>query len=475
MIQNKRSDCDVTMKSKYKLLKKNRYMCTMNFGQVSVVTIWTLFSVVATVLMIYINVPENFDKYDSKVKDISSLVVLFIGYAAVMYMIYHLYIWRHIISLEDINRPVLKVQLSIVWILGLFLVSLVAIRTAIDIDCWKEGLKFQVAIAYRLAKCIYIFLLLAFLTIGRNADFEKLGKRKLSLYVIIITNLWLWMRSTFQDLVLQNHESNKIGENHTTFIESNITGDCFMTSKYQNLLKSVMGYLTPAELEFFILVTRFPIWTNQNTSNITEYTELQHNASEVDEERNMSSPFFSKLRIAFILYISTNSVSVIRDWITVTSSDQIYNEFVFVNLEEFASSINSMVTLVAVFYGFCLVKRHHGHSLKLIDFLYLLSMIGSVSYASFGVIAFLEGKSKFPSTALKSVLFLLSGFYQTVFLLLMKSDTVIITSRRNLSRVLTVICTFNVSFWILDVFVALRWSAQARVTEGHLDLLSHEV
>ena len=438
----------------------------MNFIQVSVVTVWTLFSIVATVLIIYINVPVYFDKFDNK--DITSLAVLLIGYSAVIYMGCCRYLnWRRTVSVEGSNRPMLKVQLSIIWIFGICLVSLDTIKAVIDIDCWTADPVFHVATVYRLAKFVYILLLLLFLTAASNSDFESLGKGKLSLYVIIITNLWLWMRSTFQVLVLQNKTSNGISENHSINIISNVTRGCFWTSKYHHIFEAVTVYLTPAELEFFILVTRFLIWTGERTSNIRDTLE-------VHEDLTISSPLSLKLRIVFIFFIFTNAISVITDWTTVRLPDWMYNERVFVNLEQFIHSLNSTVILIAIFYGFCLIKQHDGHSLKLVDLLYLLSLIGSVTYDTFGIIAFVEGRSKSPSSVVKSLLFFLTGFYQTVFLLLMKSQAVLISSQKNVRRILIVICTFNMSFWILDVFVALRWSAQARSTEGQSDLMGRE-
>ena len=414
------------------------------------------------------------------VKDALSFVILVTGYFSIVYFLYKRQKITNVIDARNAGRYISKLQIFLISIFALGVISQDVLKTIRNIDCWTHGDMFKVATVYQVLRLLFTILQIVFVTTVGNTRLELSRNEQFSAGVIICTNLWFWTRSTFEDPRVISYLLNAdiSDEQNSSVINITMKSSCFST--FDNVLAKASMYFIPVEIEFFILVIRVLIGTFQQTRNNSQMAEnLQEEYCPLDDNNRRLYRVcrLSKIHIVIFLFVLSNVISLVADWIDLCHQGASLPKSVIQYIYSISHAVNNVGVLIAILKGFSLIRSAGTPFLELGDYLYLLGMAASVAYATLTFILYNDDRSVSPMILLgilESVVLLAVDFYQALYVLLLKGRNVIVTSSQLTAYVCTFICIYNLRLWILDIFVYLRWGMSFKSNANENPLYSND-
>ena len=413
----------------------------------------TLFSIISACLDISIIYESAF--LAVVVKSVLSVFILLVGHVS-LFSLACQHFGRSLCTPFKHKRPLLKFQLVILWIFGIGAIAGDVVFVYLTIECLDVSHVYGLDILYRTLKIVFVVFQMIFLTLYDH-DFRG----EMAVYGLLVSNLLLWVRITTSDLHTYFSETlstNQTNTSHCIFNEN---------SSEQIHRTSFLSFLVPTDMEFFTLTVRLYLCTKKDSLGCSNTTPTSTISGTENSRHNNSS---WRTLLVIIVSILPNSVVFIAEFLSM-----FLNFPVLLTIIELDHSINSTVVLLMFLHGFW-HWRNTRLSMKLYlgDYLYIISMISTVTYSMIGILSYVEGKSNNIVTLIKSILFLMAEFYQTLYVLHLQSDTCF-ARNKTFQNSLIFIGSYNVTLWMLDVFVALRWRYNTGVTEGHEEILDRKL
>lgn len=325
----------------------------------------------------------------------------------------------------EIKDPVSKMLNVFLFLFVIGIVLYELINIIIDLQCYIEVYNLESSGNYLLSTFGRVaeatFAILQFVVIAKISD--KRLRRKIATYysmsTIILTNVSMWFFTLFR---LMYGYISKLPVNLTPHASE--TEMCYWNSSIRSdILQPMNGILIPVQQEYSlicicILATMFP---GYNLPRQTPYERCTHDDRKTDFIIGSCS-----LTVTKKVLISVFSVLIFLPG-TVVSFMREFKDTTFQIEWEYCATMPVFVLICLIFRGFHLIKtemdsinesRIIGNILNN-DILFLISSCGQ--FANDVALIFYSVQTGAPyMRIIKSLLFILQVFYQTVFILILK-------------------------------------------------------
>ena len=395
------------------------------------------------------------------------------------------------------KTKVQKLKIVFLWIFGLAIILQRTLRLLINIDCITKDMSNKIFrrlenIGNNLLAIIYYCVQMGFISYFAYYQFQGLLCVNYAVLLILLSNLFYWFQAVMNEASHDYSIPQKIYN----------TTDCYYASPIQTFMHTLMPYIVPARVEFFLLATTFVLnmWPPmQSTSNptdtddhsaqgsfainaeVSERTPLVSRQSGGGSEESISPQMHGNNRIVPpVSYFLTMFVMLVMNMPVVISN--IVLAFVFKdNDNAFFATITvdcvyKCLTLAISILLICRISKETecetpARKLSANEYVLILSAAASAGGCTFAIISGIQTYTLVGRVFLaKNVAGIFSIYAQTTIIIYS-----VRTRRKNhseespfwaLNHMFVLLSVCNLILWILDTFIKVPFSTYDQVQLG---------